>query len=103
MSSPNLDTVSQFTSNQLFGKESNKSKWKMQYEDRIYKIYNWDKNPAAYVFSKYDFHLIDAGQALQNMHLSAGNSYVSKWTGNPMNYLFILRVQKYGINNTFLI
>jgi len=87
LSSPNLDIVSQFNSNQLFGQESNKSKWKMEYEDRIYKIYNWDKNPAAYVFPKYDFHLIDAGQALQNMHLSAENSYVSKRTGNPMNYL----------------
>ena len=38
----------------MFGSENKKSKWKMQYEDTIYKIYAWDRNLAAYFFPKYD-------------------------------------------------
>jgi len=52
MWSPNFDIVYQFASSQLSGEENNKSKWKMEYEDKIYKIYDWDKNLAAYFFPK---------------------------------------------------
>lgn len=38
----------------MFGSENKKSKWKMEYEDTIYKIYDWDRNLAAYFFPKYD-------------------------------------------------
>jgi len=38
----------------MFGSENKKSKWKMQYEDTIYKIYDGDRNLAAYFFPKYD-------------------------------------------------
>jgi hypothetical protein len=38
----------------LFGIENKKIKWKMEYEDTIYKIYDWDKNLAGYFFPKYD-------------------------------------------------
>jgi len=38
----------------LFGSENKKSKWKMEYEDTIYKIYDWDRNLAGYFFPKYD-------------------------------------------------
>ena len=54
MCSPNLDIVYQFTNNHLFGSENKKSKWKMEYEDTIYKIYDWDRNLAGYFFPKYD-------------------------------------------------
>ena len=32
----------------------NKVRWKMEYEDTIYKVYDWDKNLAGYFFPKYD-------------------------------------------------
>ena len=32
----------------------NKERWKMEYEDTIYKVYDWDKNLAGYFFPKYD-------------------------------------------------
>ena len=38
----------------MFGIEKKKIKWKMEYEDTIYKIYDWDKNLAGYFFPKYD-------------------------------------------------
>ena len=31
-----------------------KSKWKMEYEDTIYKIYDWNRNLAGYFFPDYD-------------------------------------------------
>jgi len=37
----------------LFGIK-NKTRWKMEYEDTIYKVYDWDKNLAGYFFPKYD-------------------------------------------------
>jgi len=51
---PNLDIVYQITISHLFGSENKKSKWKMEYEDTIYKIYDWDRNLAGYFFPKYD-------------------------------------------------
>jgi hypothetical protein len=38
----------------LFGIENKKKKWKMEYEDTLYKVYDWDKNLAGYFFPKYD-------------------------------------------------
>ncbi|TLX68575.1 MAG: hypothetical protein E6L03_03275 [Thaumarchaeota archaeon] len=38
----------------MFGSEDKKSKWKMEYEDTIYKIYDWNRILAAYFFPKYD-------------------------------------------------
>src|SRR5213594_703906 len=38
----------------MFGSENKKSKWKMEYEDTIYKIYDWNRILAAYFFPKYD-------------------------------------------------
>jgi hypothetical protein len=38
----------------MFGSENRKYKWKMEYEDTVYKIYDWNKNLAAYFFPKYD-------------------------------------------------
>ena len=37
----------------MFGKENKKSKWKIDYEDTIYKIYDWNGNLAAYFFPNY--------------------------------------------------
>jgi hypothetical protein len=34
--------------------EDKKSKWKMEYEDTIYKIYDWNSNLAAYFYPNYD-------------------------------------------------
>jgi hypothetical protein len=38
----------------MFGSENRKYKWKMEYEDTVYKIYDWNRNLAAYFFPKYD-------------------------------------------------
>ena len=38
----------------MFGKGNKKSKWKIEYEDTIYKIYDWNGNLAAYFFPNYD-------------------------------------------------
>ena len=38
----------------MFGNRNKKSKWKMEYEDTIYKIYDWNKNLAGYFFPDYD-------------------------------------------------
>jgi hypothetical protein len=38
----------------MFGKENKKSKWKIEYDDTIYKIYDWNGNLAAYFFPNYD-------------------------------------------------
>ncbi|HJU79085.1 MAG TPA: hypothetical protein VJ599_05925 [Nitrososphaeraceae archaeon] len=38
----------------MFGKENKKSKWKIDYEDTIYKVYDWNGNVAAYFFPNYE-------------------------------------------------
>lgn len=38
----------------MFGKENKKSKWKIEYDDTIYKIYDWSGNLAAYFFPNYE-------------------------------------------------
>ena len=38
----------------MFGSRNKKSKWKMEYEDTIYKIYDWNRNLAGYFFPDYD-------------------------------------------------
>ena len=38
----------------MYGNQNKKSKWKMEYEDTIYKIYDWNKNLAAYFFPNYN-------------------------------------------------
>src|SRR5688500_20275731 len=38
----------------MFGKENKKSKWKIEYDDTIYKIYDWNGNLAAYFFPNYE-------------------------------------------------
>lgn len=38
----------------MSGIENKKKKWKMEYEDTLYKVYDWDKNLAGYFFPKYD-------------------------------------------------
>jgi hypothetical protein len=38
----------------LFGIENEKKKWKVEYENTLYKVYDWDKNLAGYFFPKYD-------------------------------------------------
>ena len=37
----------------MFGKENKKSKWKIDYEDTIYKVYDGNGNLAAYFFPNY--------------------------------------------------
>lgn len=37
----------------MFGKENKKSKWKIDYEDTIYKVYDWNGNLAVYFFPNY--------------------------------------------------
>ena len=38
----------------LFGKRGNSSnKWKAEYDDRLYKIYDWGGNLAGYMFPAY--------------------------------------------------
>jgi len=36
------------------GVKNKRSKWKMEYEDTIYKIYDWSKNLTAYFFPNYN-------------------------------------------------
>ena len=38
----------------MFGNRNKKSKWKMEYEDTIYKIYDWNRNLAGYFFPDYN-------------------------------------------------
>jgi len=38
----------------MYGSQSKRFKWKMEYEDTIYKIYDWNKNLAAYFFPNYN-------------------------------------------------
>lgn len=38
----------------MFGKGNKKLKWKIEYEDTIYKIYDWNGNLAAYFFPNYE-------------------------------------------------
>jgi hypothetical protein len=38
----------------MFGSENKKFKWKMEYEDTIYKIYDWNRNLAAYFYPNYE-------------------------------------------------
>lgn len=38
----------------MFGNRNKKSKWKMECEDTIYKIYDWNGNLAGYFFPDYD-------------------------------------------------
>jgi hypothetical protein len=38
----------------MFGKGIKKSKWKIEYEDTIYKIYDWNGTLAAYFFPNYE-------------------------------------------------
>lgn len=38
----------------MFVSENKKSKWEMEYEDTIYKIYDWNKNLAAYFYPNYN-------------------------------------------------
>lgn len=38
----------------MFGKGNKKSKWKMDYDDTIYKIYDWNANLAGYFFPNYE-------------------------------------------------
>lgn len=42
------------TRSQMFSKGNKKSKWKMDYDDTIYKIYDWNGNLAAYFFPNYE-------------------------------------------------
>src|SRR5688572_25819060 len=43
------------TDNQLrlFGKRGGTNKWKVEYDDTLYKIYDWDGNLAGYLFPTY--------------------------------------------------
>ena len=38
----------------MYGSQNKRSKWKMEYDDTIYKIYDWNKNLAAYFFPNYN-------------------------------------------------
>ena len=37
----------------LFGKRGGSNKWKAEYDDTLYKIYDWDGNLAGYLFPAY--------------------------------------------------
>jgi len=37
----------------LFGRSENKQRWKVEYDDTIYKIYDWEENLAGYFFPHY--------------------------------------------------
>lgn len=38
----------------LLGKRGESSKWKAEYDDRLYKIYDWSRNLAGYLFPSYN-------------------------------------------------
>jgi hypothetical protein len=38
----------------LFSKKNHNKRWKLEYFDTIYKIYDWNKNLAGYFFPNYD-------------------------------------------------
>ena len=39
----------------LFSKKTNdNNQWKLEYEDTVYKVYDWDKNLTGYFFPNYD-------------------------------------------------
>lgn len=50
----NLDIFFQLTSSSMFGSNNKKSRWKLEYEDTIYKIYDWNRNLAAYFYPNYE-------------------------------------------------
>ena len=41
----------------LFGQREKRSKWKVEYDYRIYKIYDWNKSLTGYFFPEYDSEL----------------------------------------------
>ena len=38
----------------MFGSKNKKTKWKLEYEDTIYKIYDWNRNLAGYFYPNYN-------------------------------------------------
>jgi hypothetical protein len=38
----------------MFGSNNKKSRWNLEYEDTIYKIYDWNRNLAAYFYPNYE-------------------------------------------------
>ena len=38
----------------MFGGNNKKSRWNLEYEDTIYKIYDWNRNLAAYFYPNYE-------------------------------------------------
>jgi hypothetical protein len=65
----------------MFGKKNKKSKWKIDYEDTIYKIYDWNGNLAAYFFPNYGLEE-DSENAEENieelnrMHQNVRGGYI---------------------------
>jgi hypothetical protein len=56
----------------MFGKENLKSKWKIEYDDTIYKIYDWNGNLAAYFFPNYELQekTEDADESIEELNRS---------------------------------
>ena len=53
----------------MFGRgNTDKSLWKLEYIDTVYKIYDWDKNLTGYFFPNYDINLDDYKDESQDVH-----------------------------------
>ena len=64
------------------GRKKNKSNWKIEYYDKIYKVYDWNKNLAGYFFPTYnlgkediDEDIIEGGQLQQEEEEEENEDY----------------------------
>jgi hypothetical protein len=62
MSYTNLDIFYQFTSSSMFDGNNKKPRWSLEYEDTIYKVYDWNRNLAAYFFPNYELAETDESE-----------------------------------------
>ena len=59
----------------MFGSNNKKSKWKLEFEDTVYKIYDWNKNLAAYFFPNYNLRETteNEDEIIENLNRSHNN------------------------------
>ena len=75
----------------MFGSNNKKSRWKLEYEDTIYKIYDWNRNLAAYFYPNYE--LVETYESEDEIIEKLNQSHQSVQGGNillPMVKLNLL-------------
>ena len=61
----------------MFGYERSDNKWNLEYEDTVYKIYDWNKDLAGYFFPRYDA-LLDRQSGDDNENLDSQTEVIEK-------------------------